>query len=265
MLWAVEATAFEPGALRDESAELLAEPPVRQAMARRVAEAIGTRIPPGSAVDPAVVAGVADRTLEQPPFVIAFGDALGQVQEHVLDGTVNPIGLDPLLVAQAARDASANEPALAAALAPATPLPVALPDGEFPDLSRWADLWQRAARALAFIAMVLVTYGLLRIEHRPWAVGRIGRWAVVVGASTLLLFWAVPNVALDAIGGWTGVAGVVVSGDDRLLPVALLLLALGALAILGAHRWEEHDRKRLLAVIPGRDGAPVSRPWESPV
>jgi hypothetical protein len=53
--------------------------------------------------------------------------------------------------------------------------------------------------------------------------------------------------------------------DGHLVPLALGLLAGGALAILGAHRWEAHDRKRFLAVIPGRDGHPASTPWQSPV
>jgi hypothetical protein len=265
MLWAVDATALRRGHLRHEAAAMLEEPPVQAAMSKRVADAIGTVIPAGSAVSPAVVDAVADRALEQPAFVTAFAAGLDQVQAHVADGAVNPITLDPTLVALAAREASASEPSLAAVLAPATPLPVQIPDDEVPDLARWADLLRSSSQALAFVGMILITYGVLRVEHKPWALGRIGRWAVVVGAATLLLFWAVPYIVLDAIGGWIGVAGVVIAGDGHLVPIALLLLAGGALAILGAHRWEAHDRKRFLAVIPGRDGHPASTPWQSPV
>jgi hypothetical protein len=264
LLWAVESTVLSPGPLQREAATLLDEPPVRESMGNRVAAAINGRVPAGSAVDPLVVRAVADRTLDQPAFAIAFGGALDQAQAHVVDGAVHPIGLDPVLVATAARDASASEPSLAGALAPAAPLAVGLPDDEFPDLTRWADFWARAARTLAFLAILLITYGLLRVEHKPWAIGRIGRWAVVVGVATLLLFWAIPHVLLDAIGGWFGVAGVIVAADDRLVPVALVLVAAGATAILGARRWEAHDRRRVLAVIPGPDGAPTT-PWQSPV
>jgi hypothetical protein len=265
VLWAGQSTALEPGPLRREAATMLGEPPVQESMSKRVAQAIGTRIPAGSAIDPAVIDAVADRTLAQPAFVTAFGGALDQVQAHVVDGAVHPIALDPMLVAAAARDASAGEPTLAGILAPAAPLPVAIPDGEVPDLARWADLWRGAMQALVFVALVLVTYGVLRVDHKPWALGRIGRWAVVVGAATLLLFWAVPHILLDAIGGWIGVAGVVIAGDDHLVPIALGLVGGGALAILGAHRWEAYDRRRFLAVIPGPDGRPASTPWQSPV
>jgi hypothetical protein len=265
LLWAVESTVVTRGPLQRESAALLAEPPIRESMGGRVADAIAAQLPPGTAVSPAVVLAVADRTLDQPAFVIAFSGGLDQVQEHVVDGAVNPIGLDPVLVAQAARDASANEPSLAALLAPARPLVVGIPDEEIPDLARWADFWSRATRALLFLAIVLVTYGALRVEHKPWAVGRIGRWALVVGASTLVLFWALPHVLFDAIGGWFGVAGVVVAGDDHLVPISLLLALGGALAILGAHRWEAHDRKRVLAVIPGQGDGASTASWQSPV
>jgi hypothetical protein len=235
-------------------------------MADRVAAAIATQIPTGAAVDPVALATVADRTLEQPPFVAAFGDALDQVQDHVVRGTVNPITLDPVLVAQAARDASIDQPDLAGALALGTPLFVVVPDDEIPDLARWADLWQGATRAFAFFALLLITYGTLRVEHRVWALGRICRWAIVVGVSTLALFWVLPRL-LTALGGWIGVAGVVLGGDGFLVPIALGLIAGGALGVIAAHRWEARDRRRVLAAVPGPTGRASggTNPWESPI
>jgi hypothetical protein len=265
-LWAIGATAITAGPLHRDAAGVLEQSPVHQTMTNRVVGAIAAQVPTGGAIDPVVLAAVADKTLEQPAFVAAFAKALDQVQEHVIHGTVNPITLDPALVAQAARDAAAGHPELAGPLAAGTPIVVAIPDGDVPDLSRWADLLRLATRVLAFFALVLVTYGALRVEHRVWALGRICRWAIVVGVGTLALFWVLPRV-LQALGGWTGVAGVVLGANDALVPIAFLLIAGGAAGVMAAHRWESHDRRRVLAKIPGPStrAAGTASPWESPV
>jgi hypothetical protein len=100
-----------------------------------------------------------------------------------------------------------------------------------------------------------------------WAVGRIGRWLVVVGAGTLATYWVFPRLLLRPLGGWIGVGGAVLEAGEFLVPVALGLVAIGAVAVICAHRWEVRDRKRMLAVIPHnptRSGADVNR-WQSPV
>lgn len=265
-LWAIGATAITAGPLHRDAAGVLEQSPVHQTMANRVAGAIAAQVPIGGAIDPVVLAEVADRTLEQPAFVAAFARALDQVQEHVTHGTLNPITLDPVLVAQAARDASAGHPELAGPLSAGTPVVVAIPDDDVPDLSRWADLLQAVTQVLAFFALVLMTYGALRVEHHVWAVGRICRWAIAVGVATLALFWMLPRV-LQALGGWTGVAGVVLGANDALVPIAFVLIAGGTAGVVGAHRWETHDRRRVLSAIPGPStrAAGAANPWESPV
>ena len=263
-LWAIGATALAAGPLHRDAAGVLHQSPVHQTMANRVAGAIAAQVP-GGAVDPVVLAAVANATLEQPAFVAAFANALDQVQERVMHGTANPISLDSVLVAQAARDAAAGHPELAGPLAAGTPIVVGIPSDNVPDLSRWADLWQSATRVLAFLALVLMTYGALRVEHRVWALGRICRWAIVVGVASLALFWVLPRV-LEALGGWIGVGGVVLGGNDTLVPIAFVLIVGGIAGVVSAHRFEAHDRRRVLAAIPGpstRGGA--SNPWESPV
>ena len=117
-----------------------------------------------------------------------------------MKGATGPITLDPALVTQAVRAAGAGEPQLAAALASSTPLVVSVSDEQVPNLEHWADLWEAATRALAFFGLVLITYGMLRIEHRVWAVGRIGRWVMVVGAGTLVVFWLLPRVCCGRSG-----------------------------------------------------------------
>lgn len=266
-LWAVQATALDPGPLHRDAREVLAESPVRHAMVTRVVSALSTTVPAGVAVDPTVLATVASGAIEQPAFVHAFAGALDRVQAHVVDGASGPITLNPALVMQAVRAAGAGEPQLAAALASSTPLVVQVPSDQVPDFAHWADLWRNAVRALAFFALLLVTYGMLGVDHRVWAIGRIGRWAIVTGVGTLAVFSLLPRVLLRPLGGWVAVGGAVLEAGDHLVPISLALIAAGAIVVVGAHRWEARDRQRLLAVIPhaATRSTAGSNPWESPV
>ena len=205
-----------------------------------------------------MIAAVATQTVEQPEFVSAFAGALDRVQEHVVEGATGSITLDPVLVTQAARAAAAGDQQLASALTTAAPLVVEVPTDEIPDLAQLADLWAAAVRALAFFAILLITYGLLRIEHRVWAIGKIGRWAIVVGIGTLATFWLLPRVLLRPLGGWIAVGGAVAASGDVLVPVSLVVVATGALAVIAAHRWEDaRPQARALGHPPHRD--PVDR------
>ena len=266
-LWSVQTVALDPGPLHDHAREVLAESPVHQAMETRVAAALSANVPPGVAADPTAVATLVAQTIDQPEFVAAFAAALDQVQDRVVRGTDGPISLDPARVTQAFRAAGANDPQLAAVLASTTPLGVQVPEDNVPDLAHWADLWRAAIRALALFAIVLVSYALLKIEHRVWAIGRVGRWLIAVGVGTLAVFWALPRALLRPLGGWIAVGGAVLGAGDVLVPISLVLIAIGAGAVVAAHRWEVHDRARVLSVIPAatsRSQAASGR-WESPV
>ena len=266
-LWSLQATALSPGPLHRDAREVLAESAVHETMMNRVAGAVALAAVGGPSTDPATLAAVADQTLAQPQFVEAFAGALDQVQDHVVKGTPGPITLDPTLVTQAVVAAAADHPQLGSTLDGAPPLTVSVSDDQVPDLQHWADLWEIASRALAFLALLLITYGMLRIEHRVWAVGRIGRWLIVVGLGTLVMFWLLPRALLRPLGGWIGVAGAVIEAGEFLVPVALGLVAVGAIAAICAHRWQAHDRHRTLSVIPHAETRSAATPsrWESPV
>ena len=109
--------------------------------------------------------------------------------------------------------------------------------------------------------------GFLRVEHRIWAIGRIGRWAIAIGVGTIALFWVVPRALLGPLGGWIAVGGSVAQAGEVLLPISLVMIATGTLAVVSAHHWEARDRQRVLSVIPRTsDRVPsASNPWESPV
>ncbi|HEY3723560.1 MAG TPA: hypothetical protein VGN59_09415 [Acidimicrobiia bacterium] len=264
-LWTLQATALDHGRLHDASRTVLSESTVHQTMANRVAAALDGTAAGGG--DAATVASVASTTLDQPEFVAAFAGALDQVQEHVVDGTTGPITLDPALVGQAVHAAAVGQPQVTAAVDSGAPLAVSISEDQVPDLARWASIWETVTRALAFLALLLVTYGMLRVEHRAWAVGRIGRWTVAVGVGTLVVFWLLPRALLRPLGGWIGVAGAVLEAGEFLVPVAFGLIACGLIAVVCTHRWEANDRRRTLSAIPqtaGRSASGAGR-WESPV
>jgi hypothetical protein len=264
-LWALQATALDQGPLRRDARNILTESTVHRAMVERVATAMDTSSSTG--LDPTVVTQVADASMQQPDFVAAFAAALDHVQDHVIHGTTGAITLDPTLVTGAVHAAAAGQPELSAALASGTPLVVSVDDQQVPDLARWATLWENVTRALAFIALLLIMYGLLRVEHRAWAVGRIGRWAAAAGVGALVVFWVLPRVLLRPLGGWIGVGGAVLEAGEFLVPVALVLVGLGIVAVVCANRWEGRDRRRVLSSIPRdplRATAGTGR-WESPV
>jgi hypothetical protein len=266
LLWAAQVTALDAGPLRRNAAEVLSESPARNAMVTRITEDLATDVPSSAAIDPVVLNAIATDAVKQPEFVAAFGGALDHVQTHVVDGTIGPITLDPALVSQAVSTAAtdANQPQLAAAVTSA-PLVIDVPVDKVPDLSHWVDLWKAAVQALAFIGLLLATYGLLKIEHRLWALGRIGRWSIGVGLTTLAIFWLLPRALLRPLGGWIAVGGAVLASADVLVPVSLALVGIGALTVFAAHRWENHDRERVLSVIPHAATRSSKSTWESPV
>jgi hypothetical protein len=266
VLWAVQVTAFDAGPLHRNAKAVLVESPAHDAMVERVVHAIVLSGPAGDSVNPVTIAAVANQTVEQPEFVAAFARALDRVQAHVVNGTTGPITLDPELVTRAIRAAAAGSPGIASAIS-ASPPAVGVPTDEVPDLARWADLWEAVGRAFAFFGLLLITYGMLKIDHRLWAFGKIGRWAIVVGVGTLAMFWLVPRALLRPLGGWIAVGGAVATSGDVLVPVSLILIGTGAMAVIAAHHWEAMDRKRLLSAIPRTANRSTRGPshWESPV
>ena len=248
VMWAVQTTVVEPGPFHDEAREVLSESPAQKAMQTRLAQALAlTR-----GVDPAALDALVVRTMEQPEFVEAFAGALDRVQGHVVDGTTGAITLDPGLVTRAVAAAATGNPQVNATLATQNPVVVQIPDDEIPDLAQWARLWVAVLRGLALCGLLLVAYGLFASDHRVWAFGRVGRWAIVVGSGTVVVFWLVPRVLVRPMGGWIAIGGAVAGASEQLVPVALALVALGALAVIAAHRWGDSDRERILSAIPAR-------------
>jgi hypothetical protein len=281
VMWTIQSAVVDRGPLHDEAHQVLSESPSQTAMHTRLAQSLA----PTRGVDPAALDALVDRTMQQPEFVEAFADALDRVQEHVVEGATGAITLNPGLVTTAVRAAATGDAQVNAPLATQSPVVVQIPDDELPELAQWARLWETVLRGLAFVGLLLVAYGLILSDHRVWAFGRVGRWAIVVGSGTIIGFWLVPRVLVRPLGGWIAIGGTVAGASEQLVPVALALVALGALAVIAAHRWGDSDRKRVLSAIPrtptrstgaraagrapkpSRTPAPTAAPtrWESPV
>jgi hypothetical protein len=246
VMWTIQSAVVDRGPLHDEAHQVLSESPSQTAMHTRLAQSLAST----RGVDPAALDALVDRTMQQPEFVEAFADALDRVQEHVVEGATGAITLNPGLVTTAVRAAATGDAQVNAPLATQSPVVVQIPDDELPELAQWARLWETVLRGLAFVGLLLVAYGLILSDHRVWAFGRVGRWAIVVGSGTLVGFWIVPRVIVRPMGGWIAIGGAVAGASEELLPVALALVAMGALAVIAAHRWGDSDRRRVLASIP---------------
>ena len=257
-LWTLEVTVLDAARTADAASMVLHEAPVRQGMAERVGAALAA----DPSADPLAAVGVvpATRTVDQPEFETAFRAAVLEVHRHIFDGAQGPIVLDPALVRQAA--IVAGEPPRDNGA-----LRVTIAEGSLPDLSPSVRALRMMVPVLAVLGLLMVGAGFLVDEHRPWALGRVGRWLVITGAGTATVYWVLPRVVLLPMGGWGGVVGAIAATGEFLLPIALMLLVAGMAAIVGARRWEEWARDRTLALIPRaatRRTEPLP-PWRGPV
>ena len=78
--------------------------------------------------------------------------------------------------------------------------------------------------------------------------------AIVTGLVAVVWCWAVPDLLLRPLGGWTAVAGIVIGLGDTLIVPALAVTLCGAALMLAGHAWEVRDRRRTLARIPRHQG-----------
>ena len=79
---------------------------------------------------------------------------------------------------------------------------------------------------------------------------RIGRWLITTGILTVVIFWALPTLAFLPLGGWIGVAGILLATGDWLAMPASVLAAFGVAILVLGNAGESQARRRELAVIP---------------
>jgi hypothetical protein len=243
----VEATVTDRAALVARADRILAAPPVRDALATRLAN---TLAPP--AADPVATAArtpnpaapLAHRAVASPAFRLAFAGVLGRIHGRVVDGADAPLTLDPALVGAAVSGARGGA---------ATPIVMTLDPDLFPDAHHSLDRLRVAAELLLALGILVLGVGTFTSPHRVRVVMRIGRWAIAAGLAGVAWCWLLPTL-LAAQSGWTAVAGLVLGTQAAVAVPALVVALIGAALLAGGHAWEQRDRRRTLRVIPHRPG-----------
>lgn len=89
---------------------------------------------------------------------------------------------------------------------------------------------------------------------------RIGRWLITTGVVTILVFWALPTLALLPLGGWISVIGIVLATGDWLVMPASVLAGVGIAIVVMGHAGEAESRRVELSTIPSKAGRTPTRP-----
>lgn len=246
----VEVAVLDQGAVEADAGRMIETRQVESSLLPRAAAVLATVAPAGSTLggDPEAAA---ETMLDDPSFTAAFAGAIGAVSRHVLEGETGPIELDPTLVHTAAvATISAVDPS-AAGLGAGDPGPtVALDSDAVPSLNGTAAAVRFIGSVAGILGLILIVTGIALSEQRIRAFARLGRWIAGTGVFVLFAFWLVPEFVLPFIGGWTEVAGVVISSGSVFLLPGLVLVAVGFALNFSANRLVALGREHTLSVVP---------------
>ena len=250
-LWSVKTTIVDRGTILREANTMARSEPVREEFARQIAVAI---VPHSAVSDPTVINAANDtarQAVKTPEFQAAFTAVVPELYSQVVDGGGADVVLDHALI---------NEAITSTGTAMPEGLELRIEKGVLPDLRRTLEIMGRAATVLGAVAALLIGIGLALSSHRGRAVMRIGRWLVTVGIGTIVVFWALPTLALLPLGGWISLFGIVLVTGDWLAVPAAVLTAIGiAIVVIGSAE-ESEERRRRLAVIPTTSGRNPTHP-----
>ncbi len=246
----IEVAALDQRAVEADAGRMIRTSQVETSLLPRAGAVLATVAPAGSTLggDPEVAA---ETMLHDPSFTAAFAGALGAVSRHVFNGETGPIELDPTLVHTAAvATISALDPSTTGLSAPDPGPTIALDTDAVPDLNGVKSAVGIVGSVAGILGLVLIVTGLALSERRIRAFGRVGRWIAGAGVFVLFAFWLVPQFALPLIGGWTEVAGVVMSSGSVFLLPGLVLVAVGLALNFIANRLVALGREHTLSVVP---------------
>ncbi len=241
---ALDVALLAPGRARHGAASVLHTKRVQRALTARVAEALEQEAP-GAGASPDQVRDVTAKALHDRRFVAAFADGIVQVQRHLFHGDRGAIVLPPAPVTAALRDASSKTaPTIAADLPPAAQLNVEIDAGWVPDLRDVARGIDAATLAGLGGGLALVMIGVAGARRPRRALGRVARWAVVIGVAYVVMLWVLPLV-ISVFGAWPDVAGTYVRATGVPLVFGGVTLAVaGSTTLWLLHRAEVSARHR---------------------
>lgn len=248
---ALSATAFSEPVLTDTAPSLLDAGQVRDPLRLRTADALVATVSAVAAMDPQTRDRLAESVLDQPSFVAGFAGVVSSVYDHIFNGETGLIVVDPAAV-RSATDAALAEvtPDLSAVVPPESLPLVAVDTATIPRLDGWDRATRVGAIVLAVVSIVAIGFGIARGDKRLRAVGRVGRWCVVVGLCVLAVFWLIPTLVTPLLGGWIEVGGIALSGSSALLVPGLAAVAVGMSFMYLASRFTKLQREHALSSVP---------------
>lgn len=250
-LGALSATAFSEPVLTDTAPSMLDAARVRDPIRLRTAAALVATVGAVAAMDPESRDRLTESVLDQPAFIAGFAGVLESVYDHIFAGETGPIVVDPAAVRSATEAALAEVAPDATAAVPPESLPlVAVDTASIPRLDGWDRTARVGAIVLAVTSFVAIGFGVARADKRLRAVGRVGRWCVVVGLCGLGLFWLIPTFVTPFLGGWIEVGGIALSGSSALLVPGLAAVAVGMSFMYLANRFTKLQREHALSTVP---------------
>jgi len=239
--WAITSTLTDQQTIMNEADAIAKSEPVREEFTTQIAASL---TPLSAISSPAAINlsnALGRKVVESSAFTQAFAAALPAVYSHVVQGTAGDIILDPNLVGQAFAEAGSTPPAN---------LQLKLGSDQLPQLNDSIQLLHKLTAVFGMLALAGILLGLATTSHRSRAIMRVGRWLITTGIFTIVVFWALPTLALLPLGGWIGVIGIVLSTGDWLVIPASMLTAFGIAIVVVGRAGEADARRNELSVIP---------------
>lgn len=248
--WATSATLHDERTILDEATAIAKSEPVREEFGWQIAEAIAPHSATTAPTELNLANAVAAKVVDSPEFQQAIAVALPAMYAQVVDDAPGDVVLDPGLVNRAFVSVGAPAP---------SDLRLVARRDKMPELRGSIQVISTAAPVLGASAAILILWALAITTRRVRAVSRIGRWLITTGLVTVVVFWALPSLALVPLGGWIGVVGIVLATADWLLLPAAVLAGVGIAIVVIGNAGEAEHRRQELSTIPTKIGRVPNR------
>ena len=239
--WAVAATLNDERAVTNEAAAIATSEPIREEFAWQISEAIAAHSATTASSALVLANDIARRVVDSPAFEQAVTAALPAIYGQIVKGNPADVVLDAATVNQAFASVGATPPLNLSLIARRS---------DIPDLRGPLDVIQQLTLVFGALATLLIALGLSMAPHRGRAIMRIGRWLITTGLLAVVVFWALPTLALLPLGGWVGVVGILLATGDWLTLPASVLAAFGVAILVLGNAGETQARRKELSVIP---------------
>lgn len=237
---------------------LVSEPGVRDVLAKALGDALTKGESDGPQIPAAELDAITRLVLDDPRTLTLLHTAIVGAHQRIVGAAEGPVQLDLAPVTQAVRDALIGvHPELAASL-PASPPTVELPTDKLPELAPLRAHAGRIGRVAGVAAVALLLAAFVIAADRPRILRRVGRWAVGLGAASVVMAWLVPSVISGADNSHLSVLGALGLAIGR--PVAaraVVLTAAGAAAMVIAAAWRTRTATAVASGSPPADAAPT--------